>query len=234
MKRLITAVLSSALVSAVATAQAIYGLGLSVESGTYEEITDGTVLFTSEITAELSDEGYDENFAYTVYAGDAVGESTTQFYGYSIGFDYPFLGTSMNKFGVSGSGYITVGSDSLTMDVTSGGYAFTTSSRTMDNIIGTANRYGVCSIKGTEISYKVAGESPSSELIVQFKNVGEMYSFWNGPVYCDFQIHLCENGDAYIVFSNMAGLTSSVNFYNAVSDGSLFAGISGYASSYST
>lgn len=234
MKRLITAVLSTALVSATTSAQAIYGLSFSVESGTYEEITDGTVLFTSEISAELSDDGYDSDFAYTVYAGDAVGESTTQFYGYSIGFDYPFLGETVNKFGVSGSGYITVGSDSLTMDVTTGGYAFTSSSRTMDNIIGTANRYGVCSIKGTEISYKMTGESPDCELIVQFKNIGEMYSFWYAPVYCDFQIHLCESGDAYIVFSNMSGLTSSVNFYNAVYDGSVVAGVYGTSSSYST
>lgn len=195
-KKLLLAV--SALLSFTwAQAQVTAAYYATATSGTYDEISDGTLIPIDKSGTELND-------AFFTPSGTSFQEAF-EGEGFPIGFDFKFNNQLMNQFGVTGHGFITVGKDQVKMQALSDPSFLPFDYAEWENIIGVAPRIMFGATDATTISYKVVGEAPNRVLVVQYKDFQIVKETWSGSDLlsedADFQIRLSENGDIKLVFN---------------------------------
>lgn len=147
-------------------AQPIMSYGFESKAGTYEEITDGTLILKNDsIGAALN--------AIAFYGSDTTDRATqlTTKAGISIGFDFVFNNTTMNQFVIGGSGFLAFGKDSVTIDPDSPYFISNTDSEGKYNVVFSIRNAETHGNRDTEISYKITGEPGSRILTVQYKNL---------------------------------------------------------------
>lgn len=214
MKKFLLTIVSALTICAAGNAQAIYGYGLSINSKTYTEITNGTVIAsgTDEAIKTTTDESGEEvnNFNEKIIFPSGIFSETTTAPGYPIGFDFILGEAKFNSFGISTNGAIFLGNDEVCIPVV-GRYAFTTNESA--NFIGFVGNRGTICNDNTQISYTIKGEAPLRTLIVQFKQIGILKGFWGTDAYFfDFQIHLYEEtNNIEFIMNGAADAMVSVN-----------------------
>lgn len=202
------AILLSAIVAmsvSAATAQAIYGSSVSVESGTYTALSNATVIYDASTNTTVESTDFDCIFFSP--DGDVTEEKEVN--GYSIGFTYPFVGQNVTKFVVSGAGFVAFGNDKISVDPTSSqSYLFQTGI-----YAGAYSHRGCGSVEGTKISYQTITDGDVSTLVVQFENYGVCPTFNSDPVAINMQLHFLSSGDFKVVYSGLSALTSKAYFH---------------------
>ncbi|RYF84073.1 MAG: hypothetical protein EON98_09735, partial [Chitinophagaceae bacterium] len=166
----------------------------SQSSGTYTEITGGTVLGTTS---------NDEQVFNNSTTG-ASGPVTST--GFPIGFNFMYGGTSFDKFAVASNGYIVLGTGSFAIANSTTAAISTTTTAGFANLISAFNQ-DLQGQAGSEISYATIGTAPNRTLVVQWKN----YRRWNGttPMNYNFQIRLNETTNTIdIVYGTMTTVSS--------------------------
>lgn len=140
---------------------------LKVENGTYTELTDGTPVNVEETGEEFNGIVID-------------GDGTSQYYeftgkGFPIGFDFNYNGHAMNQFMIATNGYILLGKDQISSSVPFNNF-FIFDNDKDTNLFGLVGQGDVTANESTKISYKLTGDAPNRELVIQYKDI-EMRGF---------------------------------------------------------
>lgn len=202
MKKIISTLMLSALGVIAGSAQALFGYGYSASSeGTFVALDSPTVIYTSAV--EEGAEG-NSDFGKMVFGPEGEIASSGTYQGYAIGFDFPFCGDVMNQF-IIGGGNVQLGNGEVKVRQGAEGYIFSSASTDNANCIAAVGLRGTAAVCGTEVAYQVVGEAPNRELVVQYKNMGLVVSFWGAPTTgIDMQLRMGENGTVKVVFANTA------------------------------
>ncbi len=171
-------------------AQVISSYKFEASMGTYEELTGATVLNTSALEGDaLSSQVFGADGTAVSSSGDLAG--------IDIGFTFNYNQKAMTKFVVYTNGAIQLGDGDISINP----YGY------YNNFSNASNFLGICGIRDitnsadAEISYKVVGEAPNRQLIVQWKNVVNKMAWWGEGDYLikNQQIKLNE-ADGKIIF----------------------------------
>lgn len=194
MKKIIYSIIALIAVVISAHAQPMMVYDLQSTSGTYSEITGGTVM--PKLIADTLNS--------VVFTGDGTySTSDVTAKGFPIGFNFKYDSKYMTHFMIGSNGYILLGDTAITASTPSsffhaigGGYDI--------NSIGAISITDVLGTDSTEISYKMIGEAPDRILVVQYKNLGVKTSRWGeGQTTTQLQIRLHETtGKVEIVFKD--------------------------------
>ncbi len=161
------------------------------QTGTYSEISGGTVLGTINIDEEVF------NASTTGATNTVTGP------GFPIGFPFAYGGNVFTRFAVGTNGYISLGNNdfSIPNNVSSAfnGIPF--------NLPDTLNYFNMvaalhCDLQGqpgSELSFQTIGTEPNRECVIQWKKF-RVYLSTEGSDDFNFQIRLKENGNR-VVFS---------------------------------
>lgn len=176
-------------------AQPIVSYGFDSRTGTYEEISGGTIVGAGLLDEQLQDLAFDGT------ASPVKQLKTTS--GIPIGFNFTFNDQTMNKFVIGSHGYIVLGKDQVKIDPDRGGFLLTDIGAGKNNVIGIGFTADLLGTDSTQISYKTIGNSPDKKLVVQFKNL-VMETDWNGNTKdVDLQILLYETSNKIeLIFNN--------------------------------
>ncbi len=162
---LILVVLVAAWISVCA--QPIVSYDFVSSLGTYNEITDGTVLTT---VVDDSENGI--TFDDKIWVSTDATEESVVSAGFEIGFDFVYNNQKMNRFAVSSHLSVILGKDEMTVNPNrSRYYLMDNDEGDQENVIAASPNTDVFGMADTEISYKLLGEAPNRTLVVQFKNV---------------------------------------------------------------
>lgn len=147
---------------ASAGAQKMMAYDMKVTNGTYQEVTDGTVIPVTETGKEYNNLVIDGTGTanYDEFTGK----------GHPIGFDFSYNGKKVNQFMVGTNGYLLFGKDQVYASCTTNPFLVFNNSKDHD-LIGCVPIGGVTNISTTQLSYKVEGESPNRTLVVQYKDL---------------------------------------------------------------
>lgn len=151
----------------------------SSASGTFQEITGGTVLGTTS-----NDE--------QVFNNNTTGETGPQTdIGFPVGFNFNYNGVLYDRFAVNTNGWIKIGTGTFTIGSTTAPIS-NSGTTGFENILSALGR-DLQGQTGSELSYKLIGSSPNRILVVQWLN----YRRFNGPnnESLNFQIRLNENAN---------------------------------------
>ena len=195
MKKILLSAALAASAFSYSSAQ-IAGYGFESRVGSYEEITDGTILDLSDLT--------DMDIYKKAFLKDGRVDGLATGEGMPIGFTFEYNGMQCDQFAVGSNGFVMVGDGSITINPSGGTSMFTYTTE------GTSNLFGIipnCDFTGVTsapiISYKTIGEAPDRELVVQFSDYYISTTLWGDdltPV--DFQIRLCETtNDIEMIFN---------------------------------
>ena len=195
MKKILLSAALAASAFSYSSAQ-IAGYGFESRVGSYEEITDGTILDLSDLT--------DMDIYKKAFLKDGRVDGLATGEGMPIGFTFEYNGMQCDQFAVGSNGFVMVGDGSITINPSGGRSMFTYTTE------GTSNLFGIipnCDFTGVTsapiISYKTIGEAPDRELVVQFSDYYISTTLWGDdltPV--DFQIRLCETtNDIEMIFN---------------------------------
>ncbi len=185
-----------------ANAQAVYGFSPGTSEGTYEAITDGTVIYKGA-DADTGHKG--ENVEKILLTADGIKTKLSDVTGYTIGFDYPFGDKTYTSFAVSPSGWVAFGNDKpFAVDPTVGNAFFTSSTNIA--AAGSASQRGIAGLDETQISYKTIGEGSEAVLVVQYENLGVRGSSFGDCLPYDMQLRFSANGDFAIIYNDLASL----------------------------
>ncbi len=167
MRKLLFTLMTGLFCCAYSVAQPIMGYTFTSSTGTYSEITDGTKMANPD---DLTSFG---NGLVWMGSTESTGDETTGA-GFDIGFDFVYNNQKMNKFAIGSNFAIFLGKDEFTVDPSRHRWFLTDTEMPTLNIIQSAipNWKNIEGKDGTEISYKLLGESPNRTLVVQFKNIG--------------------------------------------------------------
>lgn len=202
MKQLLTILCATAVSATAANAQAVYGFSPVTSEGTYEAITDGTVIYKG---AEAAEGQKGEDVERILLTADGIKTELSDVTGYTIGFDYPFGDKTYTSFAVSPSGWVAFGNDEpFAVDPTVGN-AFYTSS-TNFAAAGSASQRGLAGLDETQISYKTIGEGSEAVLIVQYENLGVRGAYFGDCLPYDMQLRFSANGDFAIIYNDLANI----------------------------
>lgn len=188
-----------------ADAQPIVGYGVESKTGTYQELTGGTIVGNGLSGGALR---------MVAFTGQAVPvKELTTSPGLPVGFDFSFNNSRMNKFAIGSDGYIVLGEKQVTVDPRSAMSILGAMGEGRVNVIGLATNRGVAGLESTRISYQTLGTAPDRILVVQYKNLGIVYGSWYeettdlAPV--DLQIRLYETTNQIeLVFRNWVNPSS--------------------------
>src|SRR5688572_20515128 len=182
----------------------------SQSTGTYTEITGGTVLGTT-----TSDD------QYFVDPAVPAGGFTTTGPGFPIGFNFFYNGNTFDRFAVNNNGWISLGQSALTPSVslaTTSAYTPLSSTATNTPPILRSRIAGfgrdIQAQAGAELRFQTIGVAPNRQLVVQFKNYKRFGTAGTGDNF-NFQIILNENGNVQVKYGtivwNTTTTTSTVN-----------------------
>lgn len=187
MKKLLTLLLLATLLAGNSYAQFI-SYGFQKSTGTYTEITGGTVLGTTS----SDDQKYvDPATPAGVTTNPALGP------GFPIGFNFVFNGITYDRFGVNNNGWMTLGQSALGASAVSIESSYTpisnSSTTTPAAIRGRIAAFArdLQSQTGASISFTTIGTAPNRTLVVQFKNYKRYGTNGTGDN-LNFQIRLNE------------------------------------------
>lgn len=195
-KTLFLTLLLGAVTATTTQAQELYGYGFGETVGTYEEITDGVVVYNGgDFTTSSKD------FYEVIFLPSAIATADTTGAGYDMGFAFRYNGKDCDQFVISPAGYVQVGVGEIETKPSAGNYVF---NKGVKDFFGCPSFYGTDTTAETAISYKLVGEAPAREMVVQYKNLRILTS-WGDTVgvAADMQIRMKESGDIAIVFNNL-------------------------------
>lgn len=209
-------------------AQAV-AYGFSQSSGTYTEITGGTLL-----GAETSD---DQRFLDPAVPLGTTATSTGV--GFPIGFNFVFNGAVYDRFAVNNNGWISLGMSSLgaaavNMNTTS---AYTPLSSTVttvsDDLVARIAGLGkdMQGQVGSSLRFELTGTSPNQVLTVQWKNYRKYLQ--TGDVF-NFQIKLYETTNVVEVVYGAFTCNATTGTYHVGLRGATAALATNFASRTST
>lgn len=207
MKKSLLTIAAALAVSATANAQAVYGYEFAIESGTYTEITDGTVIAsgTDEAIKTVIDENEEvtNNFNNKIIFPSGVFSEETTAAGYPIGFDFTFNDKTYTSFAIATNGAILLGAEEIAATPND---RWTFTRDTSNQLIGFVSNKGTICNDDSQISYKLEGEDANHTLVIQFKQYGLLQSSWDPDAYVvDLQIRLYEaTGNIDIVVNGVA------------------------------
>lgn len=165
-------------------AQPIMSTNFETKISSYQEILDG-IIVKSCVDSIGSDFG---NLAFWDNGIISSEEKTEK--GFPIGFDFVYNDVYMNQFAIGANFCIVLNNENVKLNPSTLYYNIGNDG---NNIIGIPFTHELLGLPGTEISYKVCGETPRRCLVVQFKNIG-LSDMW-GEVCLkkvNFQIKLYE------------------------------------------
>lgn len=192
-----------------ADAQAVLGYTPEVTAGTYTPLTDATVIYDGS-TADEANKGEDLGTTIITSSGIA-GSGDIEADGYSVGFSYPLAGQEMSKFVVSGAGWVSFGTDKIT--VNSHAQSNFLTFENLGSAAGCASFYGVIGTDDTRISYQTIGNGNDAVLVVQFENYNVMSTMFDDTgIPVNMQLRFYANGDWSVVYSGFSEMDSSVTF----------------------
>lgn len=232
--------------SVAANAQAVYGYQATINAGTYEELTDATVVAKGtdeniktiydgdgEIISSMASKAVYPSGVKGTYTDDSDNEITTfTEAGFPLGFDFYLAGTPYNSFVIGTNGIIYLGNETITCTPEDGRYSFNRANN--DNFVSCIPWNDVIAVDDTEISYKIIGEEPNRTLVVQYKNWAWKTSMWDDTsVTLDMQIRLNEGTNSIdFVFNNTAAMEDPINTRLGIKAGEAVT-INGYPADYS-
>ncbi|MFT3981819.1 MAG: T9SS type A sorting domain-containing protein [Ferruginibacter sp.] len=171
----------------------VNGYTFNSSSGTYSEISGGTVLGTTS--------NDDEVFNNSTTGASSPVSST----GFPIGFNITYAGVSYDRFAVNTNGFIVLGTGTFSIGGTTTSVISSTSAD-LTKVISGFNQ-DLTGQTGSELSYLLTGSSPSRVMVIQWKN----YKRYNGSgtMNFNFQIRLSEtSNEVQIVYGTMTTATS--------------------------
>ena len=180
-------------------AQSVAAFGFESFAGTWDEITDGTII--------ASGTAITQNTIYPYSSNTPISGGVKEYEGFDIGFDFLFNDVVMNKFVVGTHFFISVGQNSVVVDsVASSTIIRDFGAAGKTNVIGCNYIRTFTGTAATVISYKLEGTTPERVLTVQYKNMNVATTNANlSPVPVNFQIRLLEIGNIEFVFSGWDG-----------------------------
>lgn len=198
MKKTVLVLVAMALVSAGASAQAVYGCLPSGSGGTYVPLENGTVIYDG---ASASEDIKGDNLEGKVFNPEGVVTADqTNVKGWDIGFNYRFAGKKVSQFVVSGSGFVAFGDTEVS--VTPDTRVFYEDSNML--AAGCTPQRGLSGLDNTKISYGVEGSDIEKTLVVQYENYGVYTSFFGDPSPINMQLRFMEDGSWSVVFSGLS------------------------------
>lgn len=199
MKKLLLAMTLSGLSAFGICAQTIFGYGLEKSEGTYQPLTDATVIYSGSALEELTE---CENLVWLPEGEQSSASGTTQ--GYPIDMPFSFNGQEVNRFIVYGSGVVQFGKDEIAYNSSVGTYFFTQGAAG-SNLLACCSWRGMYVGTDTEVSYDVIGDEPSRTFVVEFKNMYVCHSYYDSnPARISIQYQAHENGNVALVFNDMS------------------------------
>ncbi len=182
------------LMSIPGQAQPMMAYDAEGSSGTYEEITGGTIIGSSIEGNALDGVAFDEN-------NHAHTEKFTS-KGLPIGFNFKFNNKMMTHFSVAANGYLVLGDSDITVNPSASFQSLGNS--TNENVVGATSIGEIYGTFSTALSYKVIGEMPNRTLVVQYKDIGLTDREGENPVdTAQLQIRLHETtGKIDVIFNH--------------------------------
>jgi hypothetical protein len=171
----------------------------SSASGTFQEITGGTVLGTTS-----NDE--------QVFNNNTSGETGPQTdIGFPIGFNFNYNGVLYDRFAVNNNGWIKIGTGTFTIGSTT--TPISNSGTTgFENIFSAMGR-DLQGQTGSQLSYLLTGTAPNRVLVVQWLNYRKINS--SSSENYNFQIRLNEsNNTIQFVYGSVATTNTSTSSSN--------------------
>lgn len=168
-------------------------------TGTYEEITGGTVIDISSYTGtELTNKAFISNT-------EGVSVLTTT-EGFPIGFNLTFNSTLMNRFVISCYPQLILGKDEVKINPVRSGFLLDDDyAEGISNVVGVGVFSNISASDDTEISYKLTGTAPNRVMIVQWKNLSLSIDWGSNYKKVDAQIRLHETTNkVQLIFNNWA------------------------------
>ena len=189
LKKMFFVILAFMLCSEFTIGQNVSTFTFAQSSGTYTEITAGTVLGTTS--------NQDEVFSKITTAQTAPITDT----GFDIGFTFFYNSTAMRKFAVSTNGYIVLGNGtSFAIGNNTAATALSVTTAGFANLIAGFN-HDLQGQTNSELSYKTIGAAPNRTLVVQWKGYRHTGIASGNDI--NFQIRLNETGTIQFVYGTM-------------------------------
>lgn len=189
---ILTAVLFAA--SSLSASAQVSAFSFSQSTGTYTEITGGTVLATA--TGNSGSAGLDD-MIYPIANG-------------SFPFTFNFNGTGYTGANVSSNGFITFGATAPGTTTYSPISATTAYAGAISAWGGDLNSFLNIGGQTGEIRWEAVGSSPNREIVIQYKNIRPGFSTSTTNVYgFNFQIRLHENNNISFVYGPGSYLAGS-------------------------
>ncbi|MDE7413777.1 MAG: fibronectin type III domain-containing protein [Muribaculaceae bacterium] len=218
MKKTLILLSLSALSTAGASAQAVFGYSPETSQSLYTPLSSPTVIYNAAESEAPLDDAI-ENIIFTP-AGTVTEQGAVT--GYEIGFDFPFAGVAVNSFAVAGQGYIILGNGEFEVDPSSYGNFF--SKDGIMNAAGCVPQRGARGLENTVISYQNTDEG----LVIQFENFGMMTTFWGDSTPFNMQTILCKDGSVKFMFDDFSVFNdSNMMLLCAVRAGEMFTCVGG-------
>ncbi|KAA6302234.1 MAG: hypothetical protein EZS26_001594 [Candidatus Ordinivivax streblomastigis] len=187
-------------------AQTVYGYDFVSTTGTYTEITGGTVVWTGADNAAPNGALKDRVF-YGAAGEETSTAKVTDAAGIPIGFNFTFDNQVLNQFAIDSYGFVLLGKDKITADPVSSSFLLRgeTGNGTSDwldgrtNVVGSGISggfgYDVFGAATTEISYKLEGSGSSHFLTIQFKDLQVSINNGGTKATVSLQIRLYEGSN---------------------------------------
>ena len=196
--------------------EGINAYDFSAFTGSYNEISNGTIVMDWDIYYELQDEGMQpEDNSFKAVLMGANGElscttlpdAPTSLPGIPLGFEFEYAGNTFTHILISTSGYVMLGGENIggiltggtIMDGDMGKFVF---QKGVPNVLGSVDTNSPFCLTDTEISYLAS----SSKMVVQYKNWGFAKTVVSKGVPVDMQIILYASGKIEIVYSGWSSL----------------------------
>jgi hypothetical protein len=181
----------------------VNNMSFSSSSGTYTEITGGTLLGST-----TSDD------QFFVDPAIPIGGTTRTGPGFPIGFDFVINGNTFDRFGINNNGWISFGKSALTPSVDMNTTSAYTPLSSTTTITPPELRTRVSALgrdlqaqTGAELRYELIGTAPNRTLVIQWKGYRKYLA--TGDNY-NFQIRLNETSNTVeIVYGTMTNNTTS-------------------------
>ncbi|TDP58401.1 MopE-related protein, partial [Flavobacterium dankookense] len=192
---------------AFSTNAQVSGYSFAQTSGTYTEITGGTLLGSTA-----------DDDQYFVTTATPLGGSATSGIGFPIGFDFTYNGAVYDRLGVNSNGWIALGQSALSPAVnmnSTSAYTALASTATVTPSVLRARISGMnadyISQTGSSLRIETIGTAPNRTCVVQFKNYRRFGSAGTGQS-INFQIRLNETSNTVQVMfgTNTFNTTLSV------------------------
>lgn len=207
-------------------AEGIKGYQVATSTGTYNQISDGTVVFNKGIYDILVEDGIQPeggSLNAMIFGNNGAincpmyPEAEGSIAGIPFGFSFPYAGENFTHFAISYNGYLMLGGETigniLTGGLMGGHMGKFIFQRDVPNVFGCVdtNLVGMCD--DSEVSYSIDAEG----LTVQYKNWGVLQQGIGGePAPVNMQIKLSKKGEITFVYDGWESIEEYKSQYQEV------------------